>query len=259
MYLLAFFTVLGIITYITNKQNEVESSPEFLYWTLKDIYVIAGVFFIAVVLQIIAKFIPWFIIIIYCVVAATALLLVNKNREQYIIVYKNQVSQILEALGKLSPMKTKDEIDYNDLPFKLERDLHGNISRIVVTMKEPNKFNDSNCTATVYTLKRFFPHCDWKFTCDFPKQQCVFEGMKLPPKIANWMGSDLRGSNFVPLGVSGSNEVGWNLANRQHGISNFVWEDGERAEEIELPTAPQMITVGSTGGGKNIYLYQKIW
>lgn len=257
MYVFMFFVVLGVITYITNRSNEVESSQEFLRWSQKDIIIIGLTFLLSILMQILdAIFLPWFFLFVYIVAATLSLLYVNKNREKTIIEYKKQIDQIVDSLANLCPAK---EVEYNNLPFEIEKD--GDlISKIIVIMKEPSKFKDASCTNAVYSLKRYFPYFDWKYTCDFPKQECVFEGMKLPPDIAKWPGSDLRKSYYMPVGLSGEGEVAWSIKNTsKNGNSMYEYDDGGRAGDVNLSSAPHLLVLGATGGGKAIWTDQEIW
>lgn len=258
MYIFIFLVVLGMTTFITNKQNEVESNYEFLKWSSKDILIISATAGVALLLQILdGIFLPKFFMLVYLIGSVISLVLVNKFREQYIQEYKKQLGQIIEAMGGLFKIKD-EEINYNDLPFKIEKD--GDlVNKIIVQMKDPQKFNDGNCTNAVYSLKRYFPYYDWQYTTDFPKQECVFEGQKLPPDVAKWPGDDLRRSPFIPLGLSGDGEVGWALTSKGYGESSYVFEDGSVAGTAKLPSAPQALVVGSTGGGKSIWVDQEVW
>lgn len=260
MYVLIFSLSLGIMTYITNTQQGVDSSQEFLRWRKQDILVIAAVFGAAILCQALDWLLPKFCMIIYLIGSVIAFLVVNKSRENYIKDYKKQVDQILESIDKLIPKrKSGEEIDYSDLPFTIEKE-GDQIKKITVLMKEPNKFNDGNCINGVYSLKRYFPYYDWKYTNDFPRQECVFEGMKLPPNIARWPGSDLRASGFIPLGLSGEGEVGWKPRSISNtGKSMYVYEDGSVPDEVNLPNAPHCLCIGSSGGGKAIWVGQELW
>lgn len=255
MYIFSFFIVLGAVTYFTNKQNDVESNYEFLKWDRKEIIIISGTIGLAIVLQMLDFIIPKIFILAYIVAAVIAILYVNKMREQYIQEYKQQISQVVEATDSLINVK---EIDYNNIPFKIERD--GDlINKITVQIDKASRFNDGNCINAVYSLKKFFPYYDWQYTCDFPKQVCVFEGQKLPPGTALFPGSDLRKSTFIPLGVSGNGEVGWALSGGDYGDSEYVFEDGKKAGTVQLSYAPQALTLGATGGGKSVWVGQEIW
>lgn len=245
MYVLIYLIVLGVSTYLTNKTNEVESSDEFLQWSKQDIATIGGVLALGIILEAIGKTLPIVLLGVYFVVCMLAFVAVNKSREKTIQQFKEHVNQIYEATAKLTNIK-KEDLSYSDLPFKLEQE-DGRISQIIVKMTEPSKFTDGNCINAVYSLNRFFPYCSWKYVVDFPKQECYFIGQKLPPEIANWPGDNLRGSVYIPLGVAGDGEVGWPLANskKKWGESSFVFDDGEKAGTVDLPSAPQCLTVGS--------------
>lgn len=261
MYILIYFLVLGITTYLFDKKNEVETNDEFLKWTKKDILIMGISFLVSIILEILGSFfLPKFFLLIEIVALLLVFVYVNKNREKTIQEYKSQIEQIFDSISSVVKIKEKEGIDYNDLPFKIEKE-KDKISQIDVIMKEPNKFNDGNCMNVVYSLKRYFPYCDWTYITDFPKQICSFVGQPLPPEIAKWVGSDLRSSGFIPLGVNGSGEVGMALSGKKKdwGLSSYIGEDGKRIEANEVPTVPQYLCIGSTGGGKAIWTEQEIW
>lgn len=262
MYVFIFFIVLGLLTYTTNKKNEVSSSPDFLKWSKKDITIIGSTFAASILLQILdGIFLPKLFVLVYLVFSVLALLFVNKSREQYIANYKKQIEQITDSLTSVLAVKKKDDepIDYDNLPFEIEKQDDDKVNKIVVMMNKPNKFVDGNLINVVYSLKRYFPYYDWNYECDFPKQQCVFKGQRLPPDVAKWPGSDLRKSWFVPVGVSGDAEVGIKYKSKDFGFSEYRFPDGRRADVCDLPHAPQVLCCGATGGGKAIYINQELW
>ncbi|MBQ2174240.1 MAG: hypothetical protein II453_03900, partial [Alphaproteobacteria bacterium] len=64
---------------------------------------------------------------------------------------------------------------------------------------------------------------------------------------------------FIPIGLSGMGEVGWVINSYKNpGKSNYVYEDGKSANTVDSPSAPQALVVGSTGGGKAIYVEQEV-
>lgn len=255
MHVLVYLVVLGVITYAINKRNGTEDNVEFLRWQTRDLLIMGGLALLSVVLDILP--LPPITLLIHLVICAVALLYVNKNRESYILEYKKQIDQIFASLGKLCE-QPKDEIDYNDIPFKIEKD-GDKVNEIKVLIGDQSRFSDANCTSAVYSLKRYFPYFDWQYSCDFPSQQCTFTGKKLPPRMAAWPGSDSRTGDFIPLGVSGEGEVGWPLTKKRYGRSEYIFEDGARAGTAGLPTAPHAICVGSTGGGKAVWINQRVW
>ena len=99
-----------------------------------------------------------------------------------------------------------------------------------------------------------------------------------------WPGTDYRPADWIPLGVSGMGEVGWNLGNpKDLGHSSYInkFPMGDSLEKsqnanhkpkdgfklpngswiagtVESPSAPQAMTIGSSGGGKSVSLNQLV-
>lgn len=255
MYIIVFLGCLGAATYFTNKSNEVESNYDFLTWTKKDMAIIGGTFALGCLLQAFDGIVTKLALIGYAVLSLLAMVYVNKCREERIKDYKEQVSKIFEAVAKLTKEK---EIDYNNLPFKVSKS-SSKIDRIEMEAKEASRFSDANCTSVVYSLDRYFPYYKWTYNIDLQAQTAEFYGQKLPPDVAKWPGSDLRGSRYVPLGVNGDSEVGLDFGEREIGASMFTFDDGTKAGACKLPSAPHALCVGSTGGGKAIWVGQEIW
>lgn len=260
MYILLYFLILGLVTYIINKTNNVDSSDEFLKWERQDLLIIGGGFLVALILQIIDLFMPIPILVMPIFALALVILIfyVNKNREKHIQEYKKQIEQIFEACSNLITAK---EIDYNELPFKIVKDekVKDQIAEIHLTMENPNKFNDGNCTNVTFTLNRYFPYYQWKYETDFPSQITKFIGEPIPPMMAKWPGSDFRPPEYIPIGLGGGGEVGLDLGAKDFGESSYVDEDGVTPGRISIPRAPQYLAVGSTGGGKAVWIKQEIW
>lgn len=243
MYLAIFLIVFGLLTVYTDKKNEIDTNDEFLYWARKDAIII-GVF---LALSIVLSIIPQSFVIsliggsVFLISLAITALYVNKNREQYIQSYKQQLDQIISAI---TPLKKVSDVNYSDLPFTITRD-GSKINTIRLKMEKPEAFRDDRLTNVVNTFNNCFPYYEWQYACDFQKQVCVFEGKRLPPEIALWNGSDMRPPSFMPIGLSGNGEVGIRLDKEDEGESSYIYEDGVRAETIKLPTAPQHLVVGS--------------
>lgn len=256
MYIVIYFVVLGITTFVINKINDVEPSDEFLKWNKRELIIIGILFLIAVVLQCIDVLLPMFCWAIFAFFATIVLVYANKNREQDMQEYKKQIEQIYDSIDPLTPRD--EEVRYNDLPFRIKKE-DTKINEIIVDHQNPSKHNDTNCTNVVYSLKNYFPYYDWQYSIDHPKQITTFIGQKLPPQIALWNGSDWRNSDFIPVGLGGAGEVGLKLANKEPGQSSYVYEDGKIPGTVDLPSAPQYLVVGSTGGGKAIDVDQHLW
>lgn len=258
MYLVIFFIVFGLLTVYTDKKNEIEANDEFLYWTKKDACIIGAFLALSVVLT--ALPLPFALSLIlgaaYMIALSVTALYVNKNREEYIQSYKQQLDQIISAI---SPLQKINEVDYSDLPFAITRD-GSKINTITLKMEKPEAFSkEERLTNIVNTFNNCFPYYEWQYSCDFQKQVCIFEGKRLPPDIARWAGSNLRPGSFIPIGLSGNGEVGIRLDNTDEGQSSYLYEDGVRADTLRLPTAPQHLVAGKTGNGKAIWVGQELW
>lgn len=260
MFVIIFILALGIITQLISKKNEVEGLEEMLDWSNQDKIILAVLFGLSIVLQIIDSYfgLNFIFYIVFLFICVFSVFYVNKHREEWILEYKKQVEQIIDSLGKLVKVDTEN-IDYTDLPFKINKNGAGKINELVVDMKEPKKFKDDVLIQTVYSLNNYFPYFDWDYVTDFQGQKVTFSGNKLPPDTAAWKGSDYRPPEFLPLGLSGNGEVGLNLGVKNWGESSYVFKDGERAGTVKLPSAPQVLVVGSTGGGKDIWVDQELW
>jgi hypothetical protein len=197
----------------------------------------------------------WFTLLGYFVICFSVTLIVNKIREKQIKEEHEQIALIFESLSKILG-KTK-EIDFNNLPFTYETN-KDKINKIVIDMKDPDKFPDAVVTSSVFSLNKFFPYYQWISSVDFPKRECIFIGQQLPPDIAMWPGSDLRPAGWIPLGVAGNGEAGWNLSNPDDiGCSSYI-RDGKKVGTVKSSSAPQGLCVGSTGGGKSIWVEQEV-
>lgn len=120
--------------------------------------------------------------LVYAFVATVGLVYANKNRERTIQEYQKQLEQVYDSIAPLNN-KDAEEIDYNNLPFKIKKE-GDKINEIEVTHINPKKHTDPNCTNVVYSLKNYFPYYDWQYTIDYPKQITTFSGQKLPPEMA---------------------------------------------------------------------------
>lgn len=256
MFVIIYILTLGIVTQIISKKNNVEgTSEEMLQWSNQDKIILISLFGISIVLQVLAAYIELNIIfyLIYLFICIFAIFYVNKHREEWILEYQKQVDQIIDSLEKLIKVD-KEDINYSELPFIINKTGSGKINKIVVDIKEPNKFKDATLIQVVYSLNNFFPYFDWDYSVDFQEQKLTLTGNKLPPDIAPWKGSDYRPPEFLALGLSGSGEVGLNIGVKDWGESEYIFEDGERAGTVKLPSSPQILTLGSTGGGKSVTL-----
>lgn len=261
MFTVVYILILCITTTINNKANEISDENTDSYkFDKKAALSILALFLVSIGLNFLKRLdtkIYLAALVIYGIFCLLCFLIINSLRIQNIKKEREQLVQMFEILDCL--LKTKDSIDYNNVPFTINYD-KGNkkqIDSIVVDMKNPDKFTDSALTQTVYNLNKFLPYRRWVSETDFPERTCTFIGTKLPPDLANFPGSDLRPWQWIPLGLGGQGEIGWNLgaSKKEMGKSLYIYEDtGLPAQTTEIAKAPQALCVGSTGGGKAIFI-----
>lgn len=263
MLTLVFFIILAITVEITNKKNNTKGTDEILEFEKGDSLIILICVILSVLIDLIAKnFLKDFYIIIFftsCLCFTATLIIVNNHREALIKKKHDQIVKAFDALADIFGRVKHEEIDFLNIPFILEEDPKtGNISQITIDTSIPGgKFNDNTITLAQYSINKYFPEFQWTSLVDYPKREVIFKGLPKPPKIANYPGSDYRPTGLIPLGVSGQGEVCWNIADpKDVGISSYLTEEGDTIETVNMPSAPQCLTLGSTGGGKSIWIEQ---
>lgn len=275
MYILIYFLVLSLVTYLNNlmQKVDIDNSDGFTF-DATGRWIIFGTFCLSIVMQITFKYFLKDMrvqgLFISAVVYFITLYTANILRIQYVKDKRDQIRQVYEILQNLFVHSRKIstegdlEIDYNNIPFELK--FHkGEISEIVVNIVNANLVTDNTCTQSMYSLNKFLPKKNWVYSIDYPNKTCKFVGKNHPPTKAPYPGSDLRPWNWIPLAVSAEGELGWNLGakdgNMGRSLFEFVDEEGNRtpARTVKVSKAPQGMCLGSTGGGKAIKLTQKIY
>jgi len=265
MFTLAFIILLSIVTVVNNKQKEISDDNEASFkFDDTSIAIISSCLGVGIILDIsVKKYLKEYYFIIfggYMFISLILLSIANYLRITSIEKEREEIEQIFQILDSL--IKTRGvDIDFNNIPFTVEYN-KGNkkqIDKIIVTMENPERFTDNAITQAVYNLNKFLPYRQWVSEPDFPERVCTFIGNKLPPALANYPGSDLRPWNWIPLGLGGNGELGWNLGAKEEdmGKSMYVYSDtGLSADTVEVSKAPQCLTVGATGGGKSVWVNQ---
>lgn len=265
MIVLAFFVILTLSVIITNKKNEAQPSDEMLEFSPQDSLIILICMASSFILNYLAKtfFLSfyWVITLIASGVFVMILMIVNVNRENIIKRKHDQIIKTFQALTDILGNVNVENIDFTNIPFTLEEDPKtGNVCKITLDTSIPGlKVNDNSITLAQYSINKFFPDSQWTSDVDYPNRTLTFIGLPKPPDIAKWKGSDYRPTGWIPLGLSGQGEVGWNIANPKSGdmgVSMYIDDDGHSPEYVDMPSAPQCLTLGSTGGGKSIYVDQ---
>ena len=264
MVIIVFLLILLITINITNKKNEAKASDEVLEFEFKDSVAIFVLFIVSILINKSIKLFSLqkyslYILGFSALFFSCCLIIINTNREKMI---KRKHDQIINVYQALSDILGKAEIVFENMPFTIEEDKKlKKINKITIDTSNQNiRANENTITLATYSMNKFFPDYEWMSKQNHQQRELQFIGLPKPPKIAKYPGSDYRPTGWIPLGVSGLGEVGWNLANpKDLGISSFIGEDGNIAGTVEMPSAPQALCVGSTGGGKAVWVEQEIF
>lgn len=253
MITIIFLIVLIASIKIINNKNGAGVNDEILSFDMKGNMIILICFASSFILNIIVnKFFNkyYFPVIIFSAGAYSMILtIVNIWREESIKKKHDQILNIYQALTDIFGKVVVDEVDYDNMPFKYETDKKtNNVNKIIIDTSQDGKFNDNSITYALYNINKFFPECQWTSDMDHPNRTLTFIGLPKPPNIAKWMGSDYRPTGWIPLGLSGQGEIGWNIANpskSEIGISSYIDEEGHIPDYVDMPSAPQCLTLGS--------------
>ena len=262
MFILIFFIVVALGQFIGNKimNLSIEGEENYTYSKSEALY-IALLFIFSVLAQIfVLKYFKdwyWYICLGYLMVAFIMMVIIISKKKITIEKQRTELQQVFEIL---QPTLGKNaELDFNNPPFKLGYD-KGQINRISINI-DPNTFKETVASNLCLSLNKFLPTYSWVNEFDFASRLCHFVGTPLPPPIARYKGSWLRPTEYIPIALSGLGELGWtiNSVNKKKiGRSLYYYDDGDLAQSVILPSAPQAMAVGSTGGGKSIYVEQEI-
>lgn len=267
MIIISFFIILTITVQVTNKKNSASPSDDILEFERKDSLVILIFIILSVIIDRVAssflKDYYYIILFVSSGVFLMVMIIVNINREALIKKKHDQIIKVFQALADVLGRVNVADIDFNEIPFELEEDKESgtnDICKISIDTSTPGgRFNENTITLTQYSINKFFPELQWVSIIDYPKRLLTFKGLPKPPDIAKYPGSDYRPTGWIPLGLSGAGEVGWNIADpnmSQMGTSSYITDDGKIPESVDMPSAPQCLTLGSTGGGKSIFIMQ---
>lgn len=268
MITIVFIAVLLLTIQITNTKNDTKANEDILEFNKKDSMIIFICFMSSFVLNKILELKAfknyfWVIIGISFMVYLMILIIVNNNREKLIKKKQEQIIKIYQALIDILGKVDTENIDFTNTPFEYEEDkkLHTVCNIKLDTSLQGGRFNDNTITLSQYSINKFFPELQWTSIVDYPKRELTFKGLPKPPNIAKFPGSDYRPTGWIPLGLSGEGEVGWNMGDPKKsdmGSSSYINEEGKIPDYVKLPSAPQCLTLGSTGGGKSIWIYQEV-
>lgn len=261
MFIVIFFIVLALTNAINNKVKQIDQDSADSYeYDKQSIMIIVALFGVGLLLQLIIKsewvVYPW-LLLIYFVGALLGIIISNQLRMTAIDKKRESLSKVYEILQPLIDPK-KAGLDFNNIPFELTYE-KGKINGITVKIDEPTRFSDTLVTNCVAQMNKYLPECVWVSDIDFADRKCHFKGTNLPPWVAKYPGS-IRPTSWIPIGVNGVGELGWNLGAKKKlmGRSLFKYEDGSNAGTVDVAKAPQAMVLGGTGGGKAIFIEQTV-
>lgn len=265
--LACILALLGPI-FVINSKNSAVATDENLSFDKIDSLSIFICIFSSILLQMVGKKIKiiddnFLIFSLVCFgFYLTVFVIINKHREDFIKKRNENIIQIYQSMQSILGHFDIKSIDFSKVPFEFEEDKKtGSINKIIIDTVSPDvKINDDNALMSQQNLGKFFPEMQWTYEHNTKERRLSFLGLPTPPSLVYWPGSDYRPSGFIPLGLTGKGETGWSLEIRGKdlGVSQFVNEDGNVAGNHILPSAPQTLCLGSTGGGKSIYINQII-
>ena len=255
-------TVIGILiiamfTYITNQKLK---HKETTIDDRNDSLIYLSIIAISIIFDIVAMyiFIPLIFYGILSVGICVFVIYSNNKREQTIKEKQKTIRQVYQCINK---KELPDDVDLDSLDYKIS---YGKDKKVdTVEFQISANANDNDITRIVYNFNKFFPHRKWKSEVDYVAGECTLIGGNLPPKMAKYPGSWLRPWNFIPFGVNGDAELGWNLdVDEKHaGESQFFYDvDGVKIKansQYGMVTAHALV-LGTTGGGKAICNKNKI-
>lgn len=209
----------------------------------------------------------------------------NAKREEEIRRKHEEMKQILQCLSPVIEVPKGEELDLEgDYGLEINRDKNGKVNSIKCQIQDPDKWSDAVLVKIVLNMNKYLPDKRWTNRVDFPTLEAEFTGSDLPPKMAKYPGSLLRPWNYIPVGVDGNDELGINLGAKDKNIgdSMFVFNEdnsaggsivdnkqddskwdsikkGWRKAGVKIPPkTPQLMILGSTGGGKAIFSGQVV-
>lgn len=264
MYVLIYFLAVSLSQYISNlTMNVTTDNEENFNYSTSDSLLLVGMLLVAVILQILnSLFINYamWIMLGYLVTCMGITLTMTALRKQRIEKTREEITQIYEILHSLVDKKGKG-VDFNNVPFTLEHK-YNTINRIDVTV-DPVSFDDKYLPEYLNQLNNFLSTYTWNYELHLEERKVSFIGYDKPPTVARWKGNWLRPTRFFSLGITGKGEFGWlpdKVDKKRLGKSQFLDEMGNPLPaDMELPTAPQGLVCGATGGGKSVAVQNIIY
>lgn len=264
MYVLIYFLSVSLSQYISNITMDVTTDNEENFnYSRQDSLLLIGLFIVAIILQVVNNLIMnyaiW-VMLVYLLVSVSITLTLTTLRKQRIEKTRAEITQIYEILHNLVDKKGKG-VDFNNVPFTLEHK-YNTINRIDVTV-DPITFDDKYLPEYLNQLNNFLSTYTWNYELHLEERLVSFVGYDKPPTVARWQGNWLRPTRFFTLGITGKGEIAWmpdKVDKKKLGKSQFLDEMGNPLQaDMELPSAPQGLICGATGGGKSVAVQNIIY
>lgn len=264
-----FFLALVVCTFLTNKKNDAQATDAVLEFERSDSLMIFGCFVSSVFVQfVVLPLVPFMrdnilaVSGVFGLLYACIMVLVNVHRERKIQRDHEQILRVYQSLADIFGNVQPEDVDFANVPFAFEEDKKlDTINKIIIDTTKPGlKINDNTIIYAQYSLNKYFPDLQWISEHDAPNRQLIYTGLAKPPSIAHWPWSDYRAPGWIPIGLGGGpKEICWNMADEKDpGHSSYLDENGNVCQTMKMPSAPQCLTVGSTGGGKAIWVGQVV-
>lgn len=252
MFILTFFVIFALMQYLTNKALSISMDNKLGYvYSKQNSLVILILFFVGVVCQLSPlknyKKAFWIACGIYAFAIVVSMIILSVIKKLVVEAQREEMQKVFDIIKPVLAKKEQEELDMNNLPFKIEYE-NTKVNKIIIPIN-PNTFKESVAMNLVLTLNKYLPDYEWIPDFNYTKLECSFVGAPLPPKVARYQGSWLRPAEEIPLGLSGAGEVSWKINSvKDDGRSNYKYEDGKEAKTVDLPSAPQALVVGSPLG-----------
>lgn len=264
MYVLIYFLSVSLSQYLSNITMDVTTDNEENFnYSRQDSLLLIGLFIVAIILQavnnLIINYAIW-VMLTYLLVSVSITLTLTTLRKRRIEKTREEITQIYEILHNLVDKKGKG-VDFNNVPFTLEHK-YNTINKIDVKV-DPITFDDKYLPEYLNQLNNFLSTYTWNYELHLEERLVSFVGYDKPPTVARWQGNWLRPTRFFTLGITGKGEIAWmpdKVDKKKLGKSQFLDEMGNPIPtDLELPTAPQGLVCGATGGGKSVAIQNIIY
>lgn len=246
MFIVIFFITVAMSQYIANKMLNIDNDNKDSYiFERKESLIIFIILLVGIILQLLSKIsifnkLFWPLSGIYLCSSLITMMLVMSKKKARIEQVRVEITQIYEILQKLVDKKNEG-LNFNKVPFELSYK-YGYVQQIKVAV-EPTTFDDKILSMLLQQLNSFLPKFEWNYEPHLEERYILLVGSDKPPNLARWPGSWLRHFRYMPIGISGDGEVGWQpdvIPKNRMGESQYLDEYNKPIPtNTKLPRQPQ--------------------